>query len=140
MTEIVSDPDSTAPFPFNCKCKASPTSDGEIEPMGDNLSMIFSPGFGKEEYPNRQLCRYSMPECPEGYGQMIMWNENDFRLQSASSFIPEYCLDFLQLILPESLNIDAQLDPSGSSSSHILCGQQGAFDVQINTNKEIKVI
>lgn len=109
----------------------------KILPLGDHLYKIFSPNFdGQTPYPNSTLCKYSFPECPAGYIQQIVWSDHDFQLEPPLPF----CLDFVQLFLSSF-----DLETSGASldlislPEQILCGAQGIFHVELNTNMAVHV-
>lgn len=124
--------------PFDISCTPVPGPGGDIEPAEDTfLYKIFSPDFVEETYPNNHLCRYSFPECPEDYVQLLFWSDNDFQLQDSFEGTT-ICLDFVQLFLPSNFDLTragATLDPR----SLVLCGTQGVFHLEINTNQFIRV-
>lgn len=125
--------------PFDISCTPIAGPEGDIEPLGMELYKILSPDFVEEEYPNNHLCRYSFPECPEGYVQQLFWSEDDFQLQDSFEGTT-YCLDYVQLFL-SSFDLPrggARLDTI-SSPDQVLCGSQGIFHVEINTNEAIPV-
>lgn len=126
--------------PNEITCSPHKIAEEPIVPHGNLLYKIFSPDFNYQgSYPNNTLCKYSFPECPQGYVQEIIWSDGDFKLEQPYVNTP-YCLDYVQMFL---LSFDLERGGATldffSTPDQILCGSQGIFHLEINTNVAIRV-